>query len=264
MHSIKATEALAWKSLAMPDRILFAGFYKKPSGVTAMFLKTTKPRTCPVRILSIFLCFLAVIATGVVSAEEISHLKETSTKGIRANPIAATQDPCSNPLAHCDELLQASRLEESRALAMAETAMEARSISEKAKRSAVFYEDLARQKTVDAKQSYTQTSRSVKPSSKLLWRSADILLRLLVPRHVRKDYWSKGLPDQSSVSHHPANVFPPQEEDAAKARNQGDKAWVAAETAIEKAEAAENAAEKARAAADKARFSHEGCVEEQG
>ena len=225
-----------------------------------MFLKTIKAGTCPVRISGVFLLFLAAIATSVVFSEETSYLKETSTEEMPADPIAAQQDPRSNPPADCDELLQASRLEESRTLAMAETATEARSIAEKAKQSAVFYEDLARQKTVDAKQPYTQTSRSVRPSSKLLWRSADILLRLLVPRHARKGYWSKGIPDQSSVSQHPANVSTTQEEDAAKAREQADKARMEAEAAKKKADAAENAAEKARAASDKARLSYEGCV----
>jgi hypothetical protein len=212
-----------------------------------------------IRILTV-LVFIVVMASGFVFAKEPADLKQSATEAIAANQNASTEVACTNLSASCAALCRAFRLDESRAMAMEIKAKETRSAAEEAKHYAVFYEDLARQKTVDSKQPKEKPSQSAQSSPILLWKTADYLLRLLVPPHARNNDQTKNISSMNSTSRSSANALTPQEKDADKARKKANQAWVEAETAIEKAEAAEKEAEQARTAADQARISYEGCL----
>lgn len=222
-----------------------------------MVLKTIKQSFLRSPVLCVFLSSIAAIACTVF-AEESSYPKEASTDAMPADPMATAKDFLTNLSAPCEELLNASRLEEFHAMTLEATAKEARSIAEKAKN-----EDLTKQQTLKAMPAYLSTpsknkSSKAKTGPKLIWKTADFLLRQLVPREARNRDRNKNSQDQSSASQPQAKIS--LEEAAAPLKYKAAHAKKKAEEAVIAAEGAESSAGKARAAANETRLSYEKCI----
>lgn len=188
----------------------------------------------------VLIAWSAMTATGISADESLSVM----------------ESPCAKLPAPCNILCQEAWSAESRAVALEATANDARFIADKARNRAVYYEDLAKLKTQEAMNQNTKKPWIVKRQAYLLWKSADFLLRFLVPRDARNTYRSKSIPDKDRTD---AKGPTRKEEEAAEATKKADEAWEIADSDKKAADAAKGAAEAARAAADAARRSYEGC-----
>lgn len=158
------------------------------------------------------------------------------------------ESPCAKLPVPCNMLCREARSEESRAAGLDETAEAARSKADMAKKRAAYFENLAEKRTMEAQ-------RPNKKSYRLLWQSANIFLRYIVPEHSRDSQRSGGISNQSSASRNRKR----EEKDAAEARERADKAMMAADEAVKAAYEAAREAMTARAAADTARRSYAEC-----
>ena len=163
--------------------------------------------------------------------------------------VMTAENPRSKIPPPCDRLRREAWAKETRAEDLEEAAEAARSKGDMAKKRAAYFENLAEKRDLEAR-------RSSGSGSRLLWKGAESLLRLLVPRDSRNNSRYSG----EATQRNSFATKKQKEKVAAQALVRADEARTAADEAVLEAYRASREAVTARAEADAARSSYEECV----
>ena len=169
------------------------------------------------------------------------------------DPDPVVERQCARLEPPCNVLCQDAQSAESGAATLEETAKFARSKAKMAEKRAVYFENLAEKRILEAQRPNWKRSR-------FLWKGAESVLRLLVPRNSRNSSRSYSGSTRSNISSSAKQIQKQNQEYAAEAIERADGARITADSDEMAANEAEREAKRARAVADEARRLYEACV----
>lgn len=182
------------------------------------------------KLFSVFIC-LIVIAVAGIGAD---------------GPLSDPEDECIELPSPCRQFCREAHSWESRALLLDAAAAEAERIAGEERRKAEDYEDLLQQLTFQEEKPKKDASRRGKPQNEKLWKAADSLIRLLVPRDTRNRNRRYKKTITREPSRHTANMPNGKEVDVICILEKAGKARLRSEKASRKARAIRNDASSAR------------------